>query len=236
MFSQDVDGMKKSSIYAGIGFGLFCLGHMLINEQILVQAILYRAAASDYHSALIAFTAMALQATALLIGLIVLPNRLFWLIVILIGISAVTNLIFSQILNDIVDLPKFDWLLTESRHAKNAAGQFLMPAAIGLAKTLLALGLFVTCRELFRLCLRGQSRLLDSQHANVSAILLIVFPSFAFGLGVPGAIAAERNIYNFAYEKLTIPSLPQRRVVAISAPNINKSIEKIIWIIDESVG
>ena len=89
--------MKKSSIYAGIGFGLFCLGYMLINEQILVQAILYRAAASDYHSALIAFTAMALQATALLIGLIVLPNRLFWLIVILIGISAVTNLIFSQI-------------------------------------------------------------------------------------------------------------------------------------------
>ena len=200
------EGMNRNSIYAGIGFGLFCIGYLLINEQILVQAILYRAAASDHHSALISFTAMALQASALLIGLIFLSNRLFWLVVILIGLSAVTNLIFSQILNDVIDL----------------------------AKTLLALGLFVGCRELFRLCLRRHRRLLSAQPAHNSAILLVLLPSFAFGLGVPGAIAAERNIYNFAYETLATPP-PARRAVTMPAPNISKSVEKIIWIVDESV-
>jgi hypothetical protein len=232
---RDGEGRNRNSIYAGIGFGLFCIGYLLINEQILVQSILYRVAASDHQSALIAFTAMALQASALLIGLIFLSNRLFWLVVILIGASAVTNLIFSQILNDVIDLSRFDWLLTESRHAQNAAGQFLMPAAIGLAKTLLALGLFVACRELFRLCLRSHRRLLNAQPAHNSAILLVLLPSFAFGLGVPGAIAAERNIYNFAYEKLTTPPPPPRRAVTMPAPDISKSVEKIIWIVDESV-
>lgn len=229
--------MNRSSIYAAIGFGLFCIGYLLINEQILVQSILYRAAASDYRSAVIAFSVMALQATALLIGLIFLSNRLFWLVLILTGISAATNLIFSQILNDILDLPRFDWLLTEARHAQNAAGQFLLPAVFGLAKTLLALGLFVACRKLFRACLRQHTRSLSSARVNVSAIFLTVLPSFAlgFGLGLPGPVAAERNIYNFIIEKLTTPPPPQRRAVNLPAPNIGSSVEKIIWIIDESV-
>lgn len=222
-------------IHAGIGFGLFCIGYLLINQQILVQSILYRAAASDYQSASIAFTAMALQATALLIGLIFLSKRLFWPVLILIGISAATNLIFSQILDDIIDLPRFDWLLTESRNAQNAAGQFLLPAVIGLAKTLLALGLFVACRELFRLCLRRHSRLLNAPRANISAIFVLLLASFALGLGLPGPVAAERNIYNFAVEKLATPPPPQRRSINMPAPNIDKSIEKIVWIIDESV-
>ncbi len=228
--------MNRRAIYVGIGFGLFCIGYLLINEQILVQSVLYRAAANDYSSALTAFTAMAFQATALLVGLIVLSNRLFWFVLILIGLSAVTNTIYSQILNDIIDLAKFDWLLTEARHAQNAAGEFAIPAAIGLARTLAALGLLAACRKLIRLSLQDRTRLLNAPRANIVAILVLVIPSIAFGLGVPGQLAAERNIYNFAVEKLTIPPPPPRRAVDIPVSNIGKSIEKIIWIVDESIG
>ncbi len=228
--------MTRSAICAATGFGLFCIGYLLIDEQILVQSILYRAAANDYGSALVAFIAMAVQATALLIGLIVLSNRLFWFALILIGLSAATNVIYSQILNDIIDLAKFDWLLTEARHAQNAAGEFALPAAIGLVRTLAALGLFAACRKLIRLSLQHRTRMLSTSRANISAILLLLLPSIAFGMGVPGQLAAERNIYNFAVEKLTIPPPPPRRAVTMVAGNIDNSIEKIIWIVDESVG
>ena len=228
--------MNRNAIHAATGFGLFCIGYLLINEQILVQSILYRAAASDYNSAVIALISMALQATALLIGLILLSNRLFWFVLILIGLSAATNTIFSQILNDIIDLAKFDWLLTEARHAQNAAGQFAMPAAIGLAKTLAALCLFAACRKLIRLSLHDRSRSPGAPRANIAAFLALVIPSIALALGVPGQLAAERNIYNFAVATLTIPPPPQRRAVDIPVSKTGSSVEKIIWIVDESVG
>ncbi|MGB5483288.1 sulfatase-like hydrolase/transferase [Parasphingorhabdus sp.] len=227
--------MIRNAIYAATGFGLFCIGYLLINEQILVQSILYRAAASDDKSALIALASMACQATLLLIGLILLSNRLFWLVLILTGLSAATNTIFSQILNDIIDLAKFDWLLTEARHAQNAAGQFAIPAAIGLAKTLAALGLFAACRRLIRRSLQSRARLTGAPGGNIPAILILVIPSVAFGLGLPGQLAAERNIYNFAVEKLTIPPPPHRRVVEIPVSKTGQSVEKIIWIVDESI-
>ncbi len=96
--------MPRTIFHCLIGFIFFCIGYLLINQHILVQAILYRAAANDYHSASIAFAAMALQATVLLTGLIVLSNRLFWMVLILTGLSAAINVIFGQILHDTIDL------------------------------------------------------------------------------------------------------------------------------------
>lgn len=228
--------MPRTIFHCLVGFIFFCIGYLLINQLILVQAILYRAAANDYHSASIAFAAMALQAAALLIGVIVLSNRLFWIVLMLTGLSAATNVIFGQILHDTVDLAKFDWLLSETRHAGNAAGKFATPVATGLAKTGLACGLFIACRKLFRTSLQRQGSMPDARPAMICALSLLILPSFAFGLGAPGAMAAERNIYNFAYEKLTIPPPPQRRAVSIAAPDASRAIDKIVWIVDESVG
>lgn len=228
--------MKRNLICGATGFVLFCFGYLLINQQILVQAILYRAAASDYHSAVIALVAMAVQATALLIGLIVLPRRLFGLLLIAIGISASTNLIFSQILDDIVDLAKFDWLLTEAGHARNAAGQFAFPAAVGLARAILALGFLAAARKLIRMGLHDHRDALAARPLQSAAIALLLLPSILFGLGAPGPIAAERNVYNFAFEKLTIPSPPPRGPVKIARQDGSDPIEKILWIVDESVG
>ena len=233
---EDVQTVKRSMIPAGIGLALFCVGYLLINERILVQSILYRAAASDLHNAAIAFAAMAFQATVLLAALILLSNRLFWLTLFLIALSAGTNLIFSQILNDTVDLARFDWMLAEARHAQNAAGKFAAPAAIGLAKALVALGLFTASAKLIRRSLDPHVRLPGAAPGNVAAIFLLVLTSLAFGLGLPGPVAAERNIYNFAAEKLTIPPPPERGAVAIAARDIDTSVQKIVWIIDESVG
>lgn len=110
-------------LHIAFGFVLFCIAYSLINQQILVQSILYRLAANDYHSALMAFLAMALQATVLLIGLLLLPRRPFWLLLIVVGISAAINVAFAQILRDTIDLAKFNWLISETRHATNAAGE-----------------------------------------------------------------------------------------------------------------
>ena len=228
--------MPRPIFHCLLGFIFFCIGYLLINQHILVQSILYRAAANDYHSASIAFAAMALQAAALLTGLIVLSKWFFWMVLILTGLSAAVNVIFGQILHDTIDLAKFDWLLSETRHAGNAAGKFITPVATGLAKTVLACGLFIACRKLFRAALPKQGPLLNSGPAVICALLLVTLPSFVFGLGAPGAMAAERNIYNFAYEKLTIPPPPQRRAVSIAAPDASRAIEKIVWIVDESVG
>ncbi|WP_417612006.1 sulfatase-like hydrolase/transferase [Parasphingorhabdus sp.] len=228
--------MPTKILHIGFGFALFCIGYLLINQQILVQSILYRLAANDYHSALMAFLAMALQATVLLIGLLVLPRRLFWLLLIVVGISAAINVAFAQILRDTIDLAKFNWLVAETRHATNAAGKFLFPAAVGLGKTLVAIGLFVASRKVLKTALYQQLPPFRTGPAVVCAIFLVILPSLAFGFDVPGAIAAERNIYNYTYEKLTIPPPPQRRPVYMSDPDRQKSIDKIVWIIDESVG
>jgi len=227
--------VTRSLICTAAGFILFCAGYLLINEQILVQSILYRAAAGDNHSALVALLAMAAQAVALLTGLILLSNRLFWLLLILVGISAAANLIFSQILDDIIDLAKFDWLLAEAGQAQNAAAEFAMPAVIGLAKLLLALGLFAASRRLFRIFLPRTADLLSAHRSSIMAMLALILPSILFDMGAPGPIAAERNIYNFAFEKLTLPPPPPRRAVNMAAPNIDRSIDKILWVVDESV-
>ena len=227
--------MTKSLIIAASGFILFCAAYLLINEQILVQSILYRAAASDYDTAVTALLVMAFQATALLIGVIMLSRRLFSLLLILIAISAATNVIYSAILDDIIDLAKFDWLLTEARHAGNAAGKFTIPAIIGLAKLLLALGLFAASRKLFRMSLPPRTRMFRPRSTSIVALLALLLPSIMFSLSAPGPIAAERNVYSFAYEKLTLPPPPPRREVALAPRNSNQSIDKILWIVDESV-
>ena len=227
--------MTRSLICTAAGFIFFCAGYLLINEQILVQSILYRAAAGDNETAMVALFAMAVQAAALLTGLILLSNRLFWLLLILIGISAATNVIFSQILDDIIDLAKFDWLLAEAGHAQNAAGEFAMPAIIGLIKLLMAFGLFAASRRLFRISSPLRAGRLSAHRTRIVAMLALILPSILFDLGAPGPIAAERNIYSFAFEKLTLPPPPPRRGVNIAVRDIDQSIDKILWVVDESV-
>lgn len=227
--------MRQNLIYVGISFALFCVGYLLINQQILVQSILYRAAANDYYSAIIAIVAMALQALVLLFAVMFLPKRLFWIVLILIGISATVNLIFSQILNDIIDFPRFNWLLAEARQAGNAAGEFTEPAAIGLAKMLVALALFAGCRKLVQSAFAQSPRWMSTPIPIMIILTGLLLPSVAFGLGAPGPKAAERNIYGFAVETLTVPPPPARRAVELVPLTSQNSIEKIVIIVDESV-
>ncbi|WP_430429045.1 sulfatase-like hydrolase/transferase [Parasphingorhabdus sp.] len=227
--------MRQNLLYMGLSFALFCAGYLLINQQILVQSILYRAAANDYHSAIIALVAMGLQAIALLVGLIFLPKRLFWLALTLIGISATINVIFSQILSDIIDLPRFNWLLTEARQAGNAAGEFTLPAAIGLAKVLLALASFAGCRMVFQSVFAQNPGRMSAPIPMIVILTGLLLPSLAFSLGAPGPKAAERNIYGFAIETLTVPPPPARGAVELVPENAQDSIEKIVIIVDESV-
>jgi hypothetical protein len=215
---------------------MFAIGYGLCNQHNLVHGILYRAAANDYRSAIEATMAMGVQAAFLCVSLVLVSRRMFWIFLLISGFSVTINSIFGQILNNTIDYTQFSWLISESRQASNAAGQFTRPVIIAIAKTISGLSLFAMFRYIM-----GHTRMLGTKLGTLSdtrqdlfAICLFLLPSAAFILDLPGPRGSERNIYEFAGQLAVSPPPPSRESVRIQS-DTSKSIGNIVWIVDESI-
>jgi hypothetical protein len=204
---------------------LFAAGYILINYRNLVSAVLYRAAAHDIHSAAIALGAFALQALALLLLVALCPRRLAPVLLALVALSAFVNICYATIVRDTIDAAKLAWLFEESRQAGAASREFLPDLAISIARTGAAVLLLAGARHILAPLARG---LRGGTRSGLFAVALLA-PFFA-GLN---PLAGERNVYAYAAAILTAPPPPARDAVPVAPAGTG--IEKIVWLIDESV-
>ncbi|GAB5480571.1 MAG: hypothetical protein Pars92KO_03280 [Parasphingorhabdus sp.] len=237
--SDSLSGVDSSAKWPVVriltGFLLFCGAYALINQVLLTHSVLYRAAAYDYVNASWALLSFAAQALLLFAATILLPRKWFLVCITFVGISAGINGIYSQIVGDTLDLQKSGWLLTEARQAGAAAGEFAAPLGLALGKLLISIILMIGARRALRDPVR---QLTANQFAGgktaPALIALLIAPSFLWPpLGLY-PLAAERNIYNFAAAIVTADPPPARAEVS-AIPGQDTEIDKIIWLIDESV-
>ncbi len=217
------------------GFLLFSAAYALINQLPLTHAILYRAAAHDVVSAIWAALSFALQAVILLTAVIFLPHRWFALLLIVVTVSSGVNMVYGQIVGNMLDVQKTGWLITEARQAGEAAGEFTKPLAIATGKLIFGVLLLLGARRTIRKSLPGQLKAASTGKRGSAAILaLLIAPSLLWPVFNFYPLAAERNLYNFAATIWTADPPPPRAAVT-ALPNKDEGIEKIIWLIDESI-
>ncbi len=217
------------------GFLLFSGAYALINQLLLTQSILYRAAAYDYANAGLAALSFMVQAIFLLAATALLPRRWFIALLAMTTISAGVNSIYGQIVGDTLDLQKTGWLLSEARQAGEAAAEFAAPLALALGKLIIVVALLIGARRLLHYPIHRLTGDRLAGKAPFAAIIsLVVAPSFLWGpLGLH-PLAAERNVYNFAATIWTADPPPPRALVT-QIPDKKTGITKILWLVDESI-
>lgn len=230
MLSFSADRIAVSRLLTGLL--AFAAAYAIINQHPLVVSVVNRSAANDFATATASFAALSVQALTLLLGLVFLPRRWLWLMLPLVAASSIVNVIYGQILDDMIDPAKIAWLFAERRQAIEAAALFAGPVAAAVGKIALALLLLALARHLIRpgaLALAARARL-GGPRLWLPLSLLILMPSFL--LDAPAA--AERNLYSYSAKLLAAPPPPPRETVS-GAPDRGRQIEKIVWLIDESV-
>src|SRR5690606_23828195 len=113
--------------------------------------------------------------------------------------------------------------------AGNAAGEFAGPLVLAGVQALAAVALFVAARTALR---RGGWSALGPAAAT-AGVALLVAPSLAFVVGLPGA-AAERNLYSLGLEVALAEPAPPRAPVGLE-PTTEGTPDHIVWLVDESV-
>lgn len=226
---------QRYAIRIFTGLILFAFAYALINSELLIHSILYRLAANDSSSAFIASISIILQSLITLMLVVLLPKRLFALLLGLIGISAVINLTYSGILGEVVDRSKIAWMIVEARQSTNAAGQFTGYFAIAALKTGFALILLATTRFFLRPFTNSffHRWKIGGVPTTVGSVALLL-GYVLIPLSLSGSVASERNAFVYAAQIMMAEPAPDRAKVTIDA-NPEQQIEKIIWLIDESI-
>ena len=224
--------LTKTMMKWAIGLAAFAAAYLLINRYILAESVLYRAAAYDYQSAIINITALGVQAAILLLALLLLPRKYCIIVMVIALTSASANMIFGQILGETINLARTGWLMTETRQAGNAIGEFIAPLSAALLKIAFVGVLIFTARYVLRpMAVRYLPNWAQNPWLLIAALILPSVILANFKLGTP---AAERNIYGYGIKILLAEPPPPRELVKLQ-PNMAGSPDKIIWIIDESI-
>lgn len=228
-----IEKVQQSAIgrWASVGAALllFAAAYLIMNYAIIVEAVLYRAAANDFASSLSAVVALAGQAIILLVALALLQGIFRWLLLAIVAGSAFINKAYSLIVGGTLDAQKIDWMLAEAGQVKNAAAQFAGMFATSALQVALAIILLIAARRFL-----GHVAWVHRNRGALIGVILIAAPSLVMPWTGLGPLGAERNLYNFAAAQITRDPPPLRRTVTIS-PARNAGIEKIIWLVDESV-
>lgn len=224
------------------GLLLFAAAYAVINAELLIQSVLYRLAANDMDSAVAAFASIMWQSLLLLALIVMLPRRLFIFLMVLVGLSALVNLIYSGLLGELVDPSKIAWMIGEARQSANALAQFTADIALAVIKLAFAVMLLTGARYFLRYSFRpddgnlpisggsGGALAWPGQVVAVAALALF----FTLPLTIANAVSSERNVFVYAMELLTADPPPPR--AKVDAPYEKESqIEKIIWLVDESI-
>ncbi|MEO9498928.1 MAG: sulfatase-like hydrolase/transferase [Parasphingorhabdus sp.] len=228
--------MRTNLILAWLGgLVLFAAAFLLFNAELLIQSVLYRAAASDHASAVSAFLSMAVQALLLLLLLIFLPRKWLGILLMLVAVSAIINVTYSGILGEVLDPSKIAWMLAEARQSSNAIGQFGAEFALAAGKVLAGIILLCLSRQLLRRTILPTLQNLSMAPtlrffvmAGLTAMFLLShIPWF-------GPVSSERNLYVFGTALLNAKPPPDRGPVIVEA-DPSRQIRKIVWLVDESI-
>jgi hypothetical protein len=214
-----------------LALGLFALGYGIANRFQLTHGVLYRYAAGDPSSALMAMSFMAFQAVVLLAALVLLPQRWAVLLIMLAGASILINIGYSQIIPELVDGGSLAWMMAEMGQIGNAAGEFGSEFLSVAGQVAAALALFVMARITAR-----RSQMLPWGKGIAAALLaMLVLPSPIYRHSAAFPEAAERSLYGLGWDLLTAPPPPPRAAPAIARDPAAPAPRHIVWLVDESV-
>lgn len=214
------------------GLILLAIGYGVANRANLTYDVLYRLAAGDYASALAAFAFLSAQACVLLMALIVFSSRAVAILLAVTGLSIAINLGYGQLVKAPLDAGSFVWLLVEARQARHAAGQFGAGIVLAGLQLVVALLLFIGARRAIHRAWPATYR----RWQVTLAILLLMGPSLVAHILPIWPLAAERNIYDFTFDKMRAPPPPPRAAPRLQpGPAAQAAPRHIVWIIDESI-
>ena len=231
---DSTDLKQRAAIRIVLALALFGAGYLLLNYQLILNRIVYAYAAG--RTAVAAWSLIQLSAQAFLLFLLISISKrwIFGVAMVVIAISGLTNLIYENILKVPVDAASVEWLMAEARQAGSAAEAFLPAIGLAAAKLALISLLWWLARRIAFSISRsevGVVPLYKSRLVSVTAVAILT----AVSMLPPSAgviRGAELNVYSFAAHALSQTHL-QRAAVKLS-PSAS-SVEKIIWLVDESV-
>lgn len=224
--NSPVAASGKSAWLAAMALALFALGFALADRFQLTHGVLYRAAANDPASAARNLFWLAAQALALFAAIALVGRQIFIAVMVLAGASILVNLVYGQMLADVIDPGKLAWLAAEARQGGNAAAEFTLPFVLAGLQAAAAIALFVSARW----ALRRSGCIPSHPFASLAGIALLLLPS----LVAVSPLAAERNVYSAAVALALAEPPPQRPPVALE-PQLAGAPRHIVWLVDESV-
>ncbi|MEO0440162.1 MAG: sulfatase-like hydrolase/transferase [Pseudomonadota bacterium] len=212
------------------------MAYAILNQHLLTQSILYRAAANDYSTAIGSIFSFGIQSLLLLAAVVALPRRWFVGMLIVVTISSGVNVVFGQLVNDTINLQKTAWLFTEARQAGNAASEFAVPTIMAFCKLAVAVSLLIGARKAMHQPVSEfvLARLPRQFVAPLPILLMALAPSLVWPATGFGPEAAERNVYGHLLKIATAAPPPDRAKVEVE-PQRNLGVQKIVWLVDESI-
>ncbi len=218
-----------------LGLLCFVIYYLLLNHIHLLYKIYYRwAAAGDLSDALGNMLSFSLQGISWLLLVVWLPKAWFRVALVIVGISALTNLCYQQILQGYIDGKIMAWMLSETRQLLPALDQFAPAFAMATGKTLVLLACLWLSRHLLRPLVVRQEWQPPAPYLTLPlfAITLALLPGILLQQ-IKSPVGNEINIYPLALNALTI-SHPQRQSITVS-PTQPAMANKILWLMDESI-
>lgn len=215
-----------------ISLSIFSFGLVIINYNILVTDLLYRWAVNDLRNVAINMALLFWQFVLLYISIVFFQKRIFRIFIVIVFISALTNICYSQILGPPLNLAAVEWLLSEARQAGSAIHEFANGFVLSFIKAIIAIALFVYARSMSPWHLSNRLT-----HASRSLLTIAIFIIMFFVYGVAaytgGSRGAELNLYRMTFDAIT-RKYPARFAVG-THPVDHAKVKKIIWLVDESI-
>ena len=230
---------EKTKIYLQAIFFLlvFVAGYLVLNHRPIVVGVLYRWAASDYKNAIFNLLLFVVQGGLLWLAFVCLPRLPFVILVFLVFLSGVVNIIYQQVLGNLLDAASIQWMLEELRQLDTAFGEFSNFFLIGFLKTIFAIALMIFSRYSFIRWRVGEGIFFKLKSLRVPlfiVFLLLFFMADVLMTNAGRSRAGEMNIYG-ALVRQAVEVLPERAppvVVPATAP----VVDKIVLLVDESIG
>jgi glucan phosphoethanolaminetransferase (alkaline phosphatase superfamily) len=226
----------KSTLRYAAGVAVFGCSYLLINYTQLLHKVYYRyASAGDIENALINLASFSIQGLMLLIACVYFNPAMMAALCVVVSISSLVHLSYSQILGGNIDLSAMTWMLGEARQASNAILEFLPAVAMAVLKVSVAVGLLFVSRALLRpSVLRGKKAKSGTVKASIVAVTVGVALLAATLQAASLPQANETSAYALA-ARAFFETHPNRLPVDVEPDKSRQPIPKIVWLIDESV-
>ncbi len=222
--------LPKYAVFLYLCGGLiaFALAFLLLNHTHLLYKIYYRwAAAGDVSNALFNALGFTLQGMGWLLVLYFLPRWALLILTVPIVLSAFVNIAYQRILGEYLNANTMSWLLSETGQAGAALQQFAGDFIIALLYVAILMLLLLTSRW----SLRCVWPVTHEKFAPWVLVLALSSCELLRALGFP--LGNELNIYSLAARSWL--EQPPLRQPPSAKPVSPPQVDKIIWLIDESV-